>query len=237
MDSYNYTEFSAGDYDFDNFGGPAVGSKAPDFSLTTSDGRRTRLLDFDGELLVLEMGSITCPLFQGRRAGMATLSQDTRVSARVLYIREAHPGADIQGHASFEHKQACASRLNDDDREPRTILVDDFEGTAHRAYGGMPNSVFVMNSNGCVVFRSAWNNASATAQAVASLLAGRAVTAKSYFWPAPPMVVLRTLRRGGKGSLWDFIRGLPHLAWNNLIKRNIRLLFGRSPQSSTATTC
>lgn len=237
MDNYNYTEFSAGDYDFDNFEGPDVGSKAPDFPLTTSDGKAVRLLDFEGELLVLETGSITCPLFQGRRVGMETLSQDPRVSARVLYIREAHPGADIEGHTNFEDKQACASRLNGDDRETRTILVDDFEGTAHRAYGGMPNSVFVINRNGCVVFRSAWNNASATAQAVASLLAGQAVTAKSYFWPVPPTVVLRTLRRGGKGSLWDFLRGLPHLAYNNLIKRNLRLLFGRPPYSSTATTC
>ncbi|MBL4684428.1 MAG: redoxin domain-containing protein [Nannocystaceae bacterium] len=213
MDSYNYTEFSTGDYDFDNFEGPVVGSKAPDFQLTTSDGKGIRLLDFDGELLVLEMGSITCPLFQGRRAGMEALSQDARVSARVLYIREAHSGADIQGHANFEDKQACASRLNGDDRETRTILVDDprgrsswtilvddFEGTAHRAYGGMPNSVFVINRNGCVVFRSAWNNASATAQAVASLLSGKAVTTKSYSWPVPPTVVLQTLRRGGKGS-------------------------------------
>lgn len=51
MPSYNYDEFSPDDYDFDTVEGPVVGQKAPDFELTTSDGRTKRLLDFEGDFL------------------------------------------------------------------------------------------------------------------------------------------------------------------------------------------
>lgn len=67
MTSYNYDNFSTDDYEFDTVVGPTVGDKALDFELTTSTGEPKRLLDFDADFLVLEMGSITCPLFQSRR--------------------------------------------------------------------------------------------------------------------------------------------------------------------------
>ena len=92
--AYNYRKFAASEYDISAFTGPAPGSKAPDFELTRPDGSKTRLLDFSGDFLVLETGSFTCPLYQGRRAGMATLAaRFPGVTFRLLYVREAHPGA------------------------------------------------------------------------------------------------------------------------------------------------
>ncbi|WP_394356710.1 hypothetical protein [Sedimentitalea todarodis] len=109
------------------------------------------------------MGSITCPLFQSRRAVMETLDHAIEgVSSAVLYVREAHPGADIPSHKDFDEKMACASRLRKVDGETRTVFVDGFDGRAHQAYGSMPNAVFIINRNGCMVFRSEWNNPSAT---------------------------------------------------------------------------
>ena len=135
MPKYNYDEFSTGGYDFDNIIGPMVGEKAPDFELTTIEGDIHSLLEFEGEFLVLEMGSITCPLFQSRRSVMETLdSKIDGVSNAVLYVREAHPGADIPNHKNFDDKMACASRLKETDGETRTIFVDGFEGHAHQAY-------------------------------------------------------------------------------------------------------
>ncbi|MCR9136609.1 MAG: hypothetical protein NXI27_11475 [Alphaproteobacteria bacterium] len=238
MSSYNYDSFSSEDYDFDHSTGPAVGEKAPDFLLTTSAGDKRNLLDFDGEILVLEMGSITCPLFQGRRKTMETLDvDDKRVSQAVLYVREAHPGADIPQHRDLDAKRQCARRLEEEDGETRLILVDDIEGTAHNAYGAMPNTVFIINRNGCVVFRAEWNNASATKAAVIALLNGQSYRAKSFFRPGPPAVSIRTLRRAGKGSVSDFLRSFPILFLNNIIKRNMRLLFNRPTDLSRNTTC
>lgn len=134
MPAYNYDEFSTGNYNFVNAIGPIVGENAPDFELATADGDIQSLLQFDGEFLVLEMGSITCPLFQSRRPVMETLNRKIDgVSNAVLYVQEAHPGADIPSHKNFDDKMACASRLKETDGETRIVLVDGFEGRAHLA--------------------------------------------------------------------------------------------------------
>ena len=237
MTSYNYDGFSTEDHDFDTEFGPDVGDKAPDFALTTTSGGTKNLLDFSGTFLVLEMGSITCPLYQSRRGIMERLAQTKEASSAVLYVREAHPGADIQSHKSFEDKMGCATRLTTKDGESRTVFVDGLEGKAHAAYGSMPNAVFIINKNGCVVYRAEWNNPSATRKALLALLAGRAVTAKPYFRPALPTTVCRTLGNAGKGSAVDFFKGLPFLIWTNIIKRNLRLFFGRPKTGSERTTC
>jgi len=237
MAEYNYDSFSSDDYDFNASSGPALGDKAPDFELLTATGERRRLLDFDAELLVLELGSVTCPLFQTRRHKMQELeATNDRVQSAILYVREAHPGATIPAHVDLASKSACARGLGEDG-ETRVVLIDNFEGEAHQAYGGMPNAIYVINKHGCVVFKADWNNPSATAAAVDSLLRGQRVFAKSYFRPASPAVAIRTLRRAGEGSALDFLRSLPVLIWNNLIVRNLRTLFGRPPSVSADTSC
>lgn len=234
---YNYGQFNTKDYDLVNFRGPMPGMPAPDIQLPCTDGGRASLLDFEGRFLVLEMGSLTCPLFQGRRATMDSLHRNhPDVSFAVLYVREAHPGSAIPAHRTDEDKQACAIRLQSDG-ENRRILIDDVNGTAHKAYGGYPNSVFIINRNGCVVYASDWNNPSTTGRALRQLKDGKAVRLKAWFKPVPPSVSWRVLNAGGKGAMSDFLRGLPHLIWNNLVLRNIRLLRGKAPDISPDTNC
>jgi hypothetical protein len=238
MASYNYDEFSADDYDFDNEHGVKLGGKARDFLLETTEGESRNLLDFAGDFLVLEMGSRTCPLFQSRRTIMQPLEAEfSTVSSAVLYVREAHPGTSIPGHKSFEDKASCARNLKEQDGETRTVFIDNIEGRAHKAYGSMPNAVFIINKFGCVVFRSDWNNPSATRKALRELVNGRPITARSFFRPAVPTTVFRTLGNAGKGSALDFIKGLPFLIWVNIVKRNLRLLFKKPEQYSGQTKC
>lgn len=225
MGDYNYNGFSTNQYNFNSFKGPAAGTKAPNFLLSTLGDNPTNLLDFSGDFLVLELGSISCPLFQGRREGMSDLvDRVPTVSFTVLYIREAHPGSNIPSHERLDDKIACASKLKNEDGEKRKILIDDLEGTAHSAYGGYPNAVFIINKNGCVVFASDWNSVPATKMALGKLLKGHPAQSKSYFLPVKPTLALKTLRRSGKGAFSDFIMGLPQLIWKNLIRRNLLLL-------------
>lgn len=227
--SYNYDEFSPSDYDFESNDGPEIGETAPDFLLTTTDGKERNLLDFDGDFLVLELGSITCPLFQSRRTGMETLANGFKnIDSVVLYVREAHPGALVPTHQTFEDKAACATRLKEEDGETRTVLIDSIDGDAHKAYGSMPNAVYIIDRQGRVRFRSPWNNPTATRKALAALTGGREVKVKSYFKPALPTIARRTLKNGGEGSGEDFYKGLPTLIWNNVVRYNLRLLLGRS---------
>ncbi len=225
---YNYQNFDAKSYELGAFRGPLPGTKAPDFEVQTPEGDPVRLLEFDGAFLVLEMGSLTCPLFQGRRTGMDALARThPDLSFAVLYVREAHPGAAIPAHASGAEKRACAHRLVEDSDDARRILVDDLEGTAHVAYGAYPNAVFIIDAKGCVAYVSDWNNAEAVGRALKRLKAGKPAPAPAFFKPVSPAVLLRVFREGGPGALADFLRSLPRLVWANLIVRNVRLMFGK----------
>ncbi|MFY8327514.1 deiodinase-like protein [Pseudoalteromonas sp. ZZD1] len=237
MKNYNYDEFTSKNYDLDNFYGPDIGEKAMDFALTNTDGQTVHLLDFSNEFLVLELGSITCPLFQGRREGMARLvSLFPTVNFSVLYVREAHPGSNIPSHKSAAEKISCAIALKND-QEIRSILIDDIKGTAHDAYGGYPNAVFIINRNGCIVYRSDWNNVSAIKKALNRLLSGKPANSKSYFLPVKPTIALKTLKRSGQGAIKDFLLGLPTLIWKNVIKRNVLLFFNLTKTVSPDKRC
>ncbi len=236
--TYNYDSFDPREYNLADFRGPSPGTKAPDFTVALAEGGTRRLLDFDGDFLVLEMGSLTCPLFQGRRPGMTRLDGlHDNVSFAVLYVREAHPGDQISAHATTTDKRACARRLTEDEGEKRRVFVDDLEGTVHAAYGGYPNSVFIINALGCVVYASDWNNPAATGRALDALLDGRPAQVRAYFKPVPPSVSLRVLGAGGKGAMADFLRGLPRLIWANLIRRNLRLLLNKDIGVAPDTSC
>ena len=76
-----------------------------------------------------------------------------------VYTREAHPGENVGHHASLEDKFACAELLRDEIGIQRPILVDDLSGTAHRAYGLMPNMTWVIGRGGRILYKSDWTSA------------------------------------------------------------------------------
>lgn len=76
-----------------------------------------------------------------------------------IYTREAHPGEHVGHHDSFERKLANARLLRDEIGIRRPILVDDLAGTAHRAYGYMPNMTWVIDRGGRVVYKANWTSA------------------------------------------------------------------------------
>jgi hypothetical protein len=235
MNGYNYSGFSTDDYNLDDYRGPGLGQKVENFLLKTLDGQSRNLLDFKGQFLVLELGSITCPLFQSRRKGMQSLQHHfPDVDFAILYAREAHPGATIPVHTTFTDKKQRATQLRDADGETRDILLDGFEGEVHQALGAYPNSVLIINRNGCVVYHSAWNNAGATRRVLKKLVAAKPVKAESFF--VPP-IAIGTFRQAGKGSAIDFLRGFPQLFWKNLTRRNLLLAFGKAHRIAPDVSC
>jgi len=76
-----------------------------------------------------------------------------------VYTREAHPGENLPAHATFEDKLAAAARLRDELGISRPILVDDFEGTVHLAYGGLPNMSWVLGRGGLILYKAMWTSA------------------------------------------------------------------------------
>jgi alkyl hydroperoxide reductase subunit AhpC len=141
-----------------------VGDKAPDFEAMTLDGEKVRLSDFRGNAhVVLECGCSTCPPFVNSVKYAATSIEKLHNEYKnrgfqffLLYVREAHPGELIGAHSSFEEKKMRAKELRDTEQMSVPILVDELDGPVHRAYGSRANSLFIINKDGLLVFKSEW---------------------------------------------------------------------------------
>ncbi len=192
---YNYTRLRASDYHLGEFLGPTVGEKAPNFEATTLSGDKVQLSDYFGKTIVLEVGSITCPMYIGKIRKMNRLARHyPDVQFLLLYVREAHPGSKIPAHQSRQDKLYQARRLQGEEAEDRTMLVDSLDGTAHEIYGGLPNMIYVIDPHGVIVSRSAWNNPSAVRAVLKKVERGEAVdTIRSGFVPTSPVTLLRVL--------------------------------------------
>jgi hypothetical protein len=138
------------------------------------------------------------------------------VTFAVLYVREAHPGRRIRQPGDLEQKRANARQLGERLGMGRDIWVDHFDGDAHRAFGALPNSVFVIDPAGRIAYRRDWTVASD----LAAFLADRTVE------PADDRTTTRQLLgrrfhlgvvlRAGTDALLDVFKALPALARSHL---------------------
>lgn len=221
-EAYNYEHFGLEHRTLDRLDGPDVGQPAPDFAaLPLGSGPSVKLSDFRGRTVVLETGSATCPVYVARIGPMNALAAKyPEVVFLLLYTREAHPGEKLGPHRSLEDKERAAGLVVAEDGERRRVLVDDLAGTAHRAYGAMPDTAYVIDATGSVVFRCQWNDPDLVGQALQAL-------ADDGPMPAAPQpgfrrgfaareavaaVQERVFGRAGQQARADFERALPFAA-------------------------
>jgi len=76
-----------------------------------------------------------------------------------VYTREAHSGERIPHHSSLAQKLEHARLFQERWPVLREILVDELDGAVHRAYGELPNTTYVVNPVGRVVYRADWTDA------------------------------------------------------------------------------
>lgn len=208
---YNYSRFRAELYDFEAFDAPAAREPYRDATLWTLDGDEVRLSDYlRGRPLVLETGSVTCPMYGASVPPMQELATKyPELDFVVMYVREAHPGERVGAHADLQAKIEAARSARERHGEQRTVLVDDVAGTAHALYGSMPNSVFVIDPSGTVLYRTMWNNADEMDAILSDVAHGTHVPERDLK-PRPPFTLgaAKTLLIGGWQALWDFYGGL-----------------------------
>jgi hypothetical protein len=221
--AYNYRHFGPEYYDFRTFDGPEPGDTAPDFEAVTLEGRTVELSDFRGSWVVLETGSITCPITDSKVHVMDELQKEFEdVVFVLLYTREAHPGERFEAHDSFEAKLERARTFAAEYDVERTVLVDDVEGTAHGKYGGMPNSVHVVNPDGVVVMRGDWNDVRTVKRVLESGDESRVYERDIYrgspVFFTPKKGAVRVLFNAGPRAVRDFLTHLPTLALMHLRK-------------------
>ena len=78
--------------------------------------------------------------------------------------------SDIEQPETYEERQHLAERTCDELHPATTIVIDDMENTVREAYGGLPNSAFIIDKGGKVVHKQNWANIEAWSEILDKLL-------------------------------------------------------------------
>ncbi len=145
---------------------------------------------------------------------LAARYADRAVRSVFLYTREAHPGENYPCHLSMDDKRAHASAFQAQCQVRRQILLDDLDGTAHHAYGLLPNMTWIVARGGVIVYKSAWTSAADVESALHDSLDGRARRAQDKLVPfyserlswrvSDPAEFRKGLERTGPQAVSDF---------------------------------
>jgi hypothetical protein len=114
---------------------------------------------------------------------MAARYADRSVRSVFLYTREAHPGEFYRHHTSMEVKRHHARALQQEFSFKREILLDDLEGTAHRAYGSLPNMSWIIGPGGIIHYKATWTDPADIEEALKEVLRDAERRAKGGFLP------------------------------------------------------
>jgi hypothetical protein len=193
---YNNKRFRVVDYNFDTFVGPQAGDKYIDATFTD-----------------LATGSSTCSMYtKNIKIYRDIVEKFSDVNFVMVYVREAHPGERMGPHQTMDDKFKSAELVAPRYKEFRRVLVDSLDGDFHRAYGAMPNVVYIIRPDGTIHYRCNW----AAPHLIEATLEDResyhkvenAPTAELRATRSMPHM-MRTMWTGGVVALYDFFKAAP----------------------------
>jgi Spy/CpxP family protein refolding chaperone len=159
---------------------PEPGSDAPDFKAVMLGGNVMHLSAWKGHVVVIEFGSLSCPVFRDHAAQMEKLRSDVgmRASFLLVYTREAFPtgpeniqrnadeGISIPQGTDLTQRKAAAEHARQLLRITLPMAVDTMADEIAGAYGGMPNGAVVIGKDGKIVAREQWTNPDSLRRAI-----------------------------------------------------------------------
>lgn len=143
----------------------------------------------------------------------------------IVYVREAHPGENFPHHSSFEQKLAHARKLRELENVSLPILIDDMEGSTHKAYGLLPNMIYLIDRDGIVVYKSDWTDAYELEGMCESLvrlddmkarkvpIIRKGISERLHWIPMDPQHRERIYRRSGEKAIRDYFNARGHLPY------------------------
>ena len=138
----------------------AVGSPAPDFTVTDINGKTQRLSDYKGKTVVLEWVNPKCPFVKKHyESGNIPNLQKSATGSGVVWleINSAAPGKD----GDFDAAQASAW-LNEMHASP-TAYIRDSDGTLGKLYGAKSTPhMFVITGDGTLAYDGAIDSISSS---------------------------------------------------------------------------
>jgi peroxiredoxin len=198
---------------------PEPGDEAPGFALQSLTGEWIKLSDFkDSRNVVITFGSATCPQTAASIGGLSALAREfapAGVEFLFIYVREAHPGADLPPHRSMEEKIRAARLLREQEEINFPVLIDELGGETHRKYGALPNASFVVDKSGRIAYRSLASHGPSLGDALEELLErekeggiGHAIVRGGEDSIAPQLKTFlnayRAIERGGYDAVVNF---------------------------------
>ena len=135
-------------------GSAKVGSPAPDFELSDTEGNRVKLSSLRGKPVVLEWFNPECPFVKRsheKGSLVGTAARHTKSGVTWLAINSGAPGK--QGHGVDKNRAAKASfNMN------HPILLDE-DGVVGKAYGAARTPhMFVIDEKGVLLYAGAIDN-------------------------------------------------------------------------------
>jgi hypothetical protein len=195
------------------------GDSFPSFELITTGGNR---LDnhgvFGAKPILFIFGSMTCPMTASAAPSVQDLYTEfgDRVDFIMLYVREAHPGEHYTQAETMEEKLQHARALKEFYDIEWTVAADNIDGDLHRALDPKPNSAFLVNPEGKILFRSLWAaDKEPLRQALEAVSAGRVpqrTQSEALIGPVARAMgqVQEVMERGGPQAVRDLWRaGFP----------------------------
>ena len=118
--------------------------------------------------------------------------------------------------------------------EGRTIVVDDVDGTAHRALGSLPNSVFVVGVDGRIQWRCTWNRPEVVADVLAADRSRPDLPWHREPGRIPPRLAARVMRLGGRNTFGHFFSQILNVVRQHVGAARLARRPGRTSVVSTA---
>jgi Spy/CpxP family protein refolding chaperone len=163
-----------------NFNGPEVGSAVPDVQITEANGRSFTPAKYKGHVLVIEFGSMSCPVFREHAAAMEKLktAEQGRAFFLIVYTKEAFPAGDKNAERNKEEGVAVPDAASLDDRKAQALetqrelritipmAVDNMGDSISKTFGGFPNGAVVIGKDGAVAAYQQWTNPDTLREAI-----------------------------------------------------------------------
>lgn len=132
------------------FAAPAVGQKAPDFTLTDTAGKTVRLSDFKGKHVVLEWVNPGCPYV--RKHYDSANMQGTQKEATALGV--IWLAINSTESASYDYLPAAKlARWMTDQKAAPTVTLMDEDGKAGQSYGARTTPhMYIVNPQGILIY-------------------------------------------------------------------------------------
>jgi len=136
-----------------NAEGPAIGSKAPDFSLADTNGKTHALSDYKGRTVVLEWTNFSCPFVRKHYDGNNMQSLQKKYGEKgIVWLSICSSAKDKEGNLSPEewNKEIAAANA------ASTAYLLDEDGKVGKTYGAKTTPhMFIVNGEGVLVYKGA----------------------------------------------------------------------------------